>query len=703
MIKKIKVLLIVIFILSCNSKKQYLKLPSIFSDHMVLQQKTDVVFWGKSNPNDKIVVIGSWGDSNHVKSDNFGNWELKLSTPSAGGPYEVEVNSSEKTIKYQDVLIGEVWLASGQSNMVWKLNQCDGCIKDQKEEIENANYNHIRFFNNPMDLSGTVVKFQKWRAVTPESAGEMEDAFSIESFSATGYFFARELYNELSVPIGIISSSWGGTRVEAWTSRNKLSQITSVKLPLISQKSLSIKDPEVLKKYYKDYNDSVANQNDKLFGFKTFDLPKISNESSIEENWNKLILNDNEYSKFDYDDSSWTNWVNNYSPPGYSELSGRFENIFDPRDFLLTNGTLWLRTEINIDDISSDYKLIFEKGVDDTDQTYFNGKLIGNTFSWSKERNYLIDKSLLKKGKNILAIRLTDLDGPGGFNGRILLKNDYFQNEIPIETFKFKHHAFLLDGRLIVHNLTNQELTEKSEYLKRNIIRGFATETHNEYSILFDRILSNIIPYTLKGTIWYQGESNVINYDEYQTLFSAMIEDWREAWGYDFPFYYVQIAPFTEEGNLGVREAQRKTLETTKKTGMAVLMDIGEKDNIHPHNKQDVGKRLALLALDKDYDFNFISSGPMYKNHYVDGKFIYVDFNSKGSGLKFINGKNGFEISGKDNKFYPAIAEIVDNKIRIYSNQVKTPENVRYGWKNWTIGTLFNMEGLPASSFNSIN
>ena len=703
MIKKIKVLLIVILILSCDSKKQNLKLPSIFSDHMVLQQKTDVIFWGKSNPNDKIVITGSWVDSNHVKSDNYGNWELRLSTPSAGGPYELEVSSSENTIKYQDVLIGEVWLASGQSNMVWKLNQCEGCIKDQKEEIENANYNQIRFFNNPMDLSGTVIKSQKWRAVTPESAGEMEDAFSIESFSATGYFFARELYNELSVPIGIISSSWGGTRVEAWTSRNKLSQITSVKLPSISQKSLSIMDPDLLKKYYRDYNDSVANLNDKLFGFKTFDLPKISNESSIEENWDKLNLNDKEYSEFDYDDSSWTNWTNNYSPPGYSELSGRFENIYDPKDFLLTNGTLWLRTEIEINDISSDYKLIFEKGADDTDQTYFNGKLIGNTFSWSKERNYLIEKSLLKKGKNILAVRLTDLDGPGGFNGKILLKNDFYQNEIPVESFKFKHHAFLLDGKLIVHNLTNGELIEKSEYLKKNIIRAFATETHNEYSILFDRILSNIIPYTLKGTIWYQGESNVINYDEYQTLFSAMIEDWREAWGYDFPFYYVQIAPFIEEGNLGIREAQRKTLQTTKNTGMAVLMDIGEKDNIHPHNKQDVGKRLALLALDKDYDFNFISSGPMYKNHYVDGKFIYVDFNSIGSGLKFINGKNGFEISGKDNKFYPAIAEIVDNKIRIYSNLVNTPVNVRYGWRNWTIGTLFNMEGLPASSFNSIN
>lgn len=696
---------LLLFLLSCNSKNEegQLVLPSVFSDHMVLQQKTDVVFWGRSRPNEKIIISGSWGESNSIIADDIGEWELKLPTPSAGGPFEVDVSSSYEMIKYEDVLIGEVWLASGQSNMVWKLNQCEGCIDNQEEEIANANYNEIRFFNNPMDLSRTVVKSQKWRPVTSEYAGEMEDAFSIESFSAAGYFFARELYNELSVPIGIIGSSWGGTRVEAWTSRNKLSEITSVKLPLISQKHLSIKDYEELQEYYKKYNDSVAEVNYKLFGFQSFDLPRITIEATIEENWEKLNLNDQGYSKFNYDDSSWNNWKNNYYAPGYDELKGRFENIFDPKDFLLTNGTIWFRTEIELNDISSDYELIFEKGADDTDQTYFNGVLIGNTFSWSKERRYFINKSLLKKGKNILAIRISDLDGPGGFNGRILLKNDKSKNEILMKNFKYKHQAFLLDGKLLVHNLNDEELIEKSEYFKENIIRGFAVETPNEYSILFDRILSNVIPYTIKGTIWYQGEANVINYDEYQTLFSALIDDWRDSWGYEFPFYYVQIAPFTEEGNVGVREAQRKTLETTENTGMVVLMDIGERDDIHPHNKQDVGKRLALLALDKDYGFNFVSSGPLYKNHEVKGNFLYVDFDSKGSGLKFMDGKNGFEIAGMDNRFFPATAEIVDNKIKIYSNNVKKPKNVRYGWKNWTVGTLFNNEGLPASSFSSID
>ena len=180
-----------------------------------------------------------------------------------------------------------------------------------------------------------------------------------------------------------------------------------------------------------------------------------------------------------------------------------------------------------------------------------------------------------------------------------------------------------------------------------------------------------------------------------------MIDNWRETWGYDFPFYYAQIAPFPAEGTLGVREAQRKTLESTENTGMAVLMDIWEEDDIHPHNKQDVGKRLALLALDKQYGFNYVSSGPKYKSHQPKGRYLYVDFDSVGSGLDFIGGENGFEIAGEDKKFYPATAKIVSNKIRLYSEDVRRPTNVRYGWKNWTVGTLFNKEGLPASSFSS--
>ena len=698
--KVISITILIFLIISCNNKI-CLSLPPVFSDHMVLQRETEVSFWGKSHPNEKIQIKGSWGKSSLTRADKSGNWELKLVTPTAGGPYEVVVNDSKNSIVYKDVLVGEVWLASGQSNMQWKLYQCKDCINSQEEEIANANYEEIRFFNIPMDLSRTIINSQKWKTVNSKAASEMEDAFSTENYSAVAYFFARNLYSELNIPLGIIGSYWGGTRVEAWTSRAKLNEITSVKLPIDEIKKVTSMDRQELEIFYKNYNDSVAKINKKLFGFETYDLPKITQESSIEENWQLLSLNDENFSKIDFDDSKWQSWVKKYDVAGYNNLSSRFENIYDPKDFLLNNGVLWLRTKVNIEDISSDYQLIYEEGADDTDQTYFNGKLIGNTFSWSKERNYTIKKSILQKGENILAIRLSDLDGPGGFNGKIYIRNSLKKIEIPIESFKYKHHAFLLDGRLIVHNLDNQALLEKSNFFKENIVRGFATGTPNEYSILFDRILSNVIPYTIRGTIWYQGEANTVNYNEYQTLFSAMIEDWRGTWGYDFPFYYAQLAPFPAEGTLGVREAQRKTLKTTKNTGMAVLMDIGEEDDIHPHNKQDVGKRLALLALDKQYGFNLVSSGPEYKGHQPKGRYLYVNFDSVGSGLDFVGGENGFEIAGKDHVFYPATPKIINNRIRLYSKDVKRPINVRYGWKNWTVGTLFNKEGLPASSFSS--
>ena len=696
---------IVFLFFSCNSRVENLSLPSVFSDHMVLQRETEVSFWGKSNPNEKIEIKGSWGKSSSVIANNDGKWVLKLATPSAGGPYEVLVNDSKNSIIYKDVLIGEVWLASGQSNMQWKLNQCKDCIDNQDEEIANANYEEIRFFNNPMDLSMEVVKNQSWRKVKSEYAREREGINSKESFSATGYFFARELYKKLNVPIGIIGSSWGGTRVEAWTSPKKLKQIYSENLELLSGIDLSYKEYE---NEIKRYNDSVSKINRDLLGFKIFDIPEWSGDSihwkKIKNGWSKMDLNDLSYSKGDFDDSSWPTWIANRPDP-YDDLrKGSFETVFDYEKKLLSDGVIWFRTSVNIDDNDEDYTLVFKDGIDDSDQTFFNGNLIGNTFSYNKERNYLVSKEIINKGINSIAIRITDLRGIGGFNGPVLLKNSSGIINIPYNSFRFKHHAFVNAlSSFMVHNLNLNELLNISDSLENKILIAKDVNSPNAYSRLYRNILSNVVPYTIKGTIWYQGESNVSNYNEYQTLFSAMIDDWRETWGYDFPFYYVQIAPFPEQGNIGVREAQRKTLESTKNTGMAVLMDIGEEDDIHPHNKQDVGKRLALLALDKQYGFNYVSSGPKYKSHQANSRYLYVDFDSVGSGLDFIGGENGFEIAGKDNNFYPATAKIINNRIRLYSKNVKRPINVRYGWKNWTVGTLFNKEGLPASSFSSIN
>ena len=703
MFLRTNLILIVFLFFSCITRVENLALPSVFSDYMVLQRETEVSFWGKSSPNEKIEIRGSWGKSSSVKADTSGKWELNLATPSAGGPYEVVVNDSKNSIVYKDVLIGEVWLASGQSNMQWKLNQCKDCIDNQDEEIANANYQDIRFFNNPMDLSRQVVKNQSWRKVKSEYAKEREGINSKESFSATGYFFARELHKKLKVPIGIIGSSWGGTRVEAWTSPQKLKQIYSENLELLSGIDLSYKEYE---NEIKKYNDSIAMVNGDRLGYKIIDIPDWSQDSieweKIKNGWQNLNLDDINYSTKDFDDSDWPIWVANQPDPYDIERRGSFETVFDFEKKLLSDGVIWFRTDVLIDDIDEDYILVFKDGIDDADQTYFNGTLVGNTFIHNKERNYIVPKDIINKGSNSIAIRITDLGGIGGFNGPVLLKNSSEKISIPYNSFRFKHHAFINAlSSFMVHNLNLNELLNVSDSLEKMILISKDVNSPNAYSRLYRNILSNIILYTIKGTIWYQGESNVSNYNEYQTLFSAMIDDWRETWGYDFPFYYAQIAPFPEPGTLGVREAQRKALESTENTGMAVLMYIGEEDDIHPHNKQDVGKRLALLALDKQYGFNYVSSGPEYKSHQAKGRYLYVDFDSVGSGLDFIGGENGFEIAGNNNVFYPAAAKIVNNRIRLYSKDVKRPINVRYGWKNWTVGTLFNKEGLPASSFSS--
>ena len=684
---------------SIDKKESELILASIFSDSLVLQQMYDTALWGKSKPNEIITVKGSWGKEASTQSNEKGDWELKLSTPKAGGPYTITIQTSNNSILLKDVMIGEVWLSSGQSNMEWKMNQCVNCIDNQDEEISKVNNNEIRMFTVPMDLSGELIKKSKWLVANPKNA---------EEFSATAYYFARKLNKELKIPIGIVNTSWGGTRVEAWTSNRKLMSI-----PATNDKIPKYDDYDLFEKELIRLNDSIKLVVQNKFGFKTVEIPKWTEDETLwksyKKEWSSLDVGDKEFKKVDFDDSNWSQWESKYTDYGNInyQSEGRFESAFEESNKLLSDGVIWFRTKIIIDDISEDYQLVVEKGIDDTDQTYFNGELIGNTFSWSRKRSYNIPKELLKKGENILAIRITDRIGGGGFNSHVIIKNSKIKKQLVFSEFKFKHHAFIINASsVIIHNLSHEELIKKSSYLLDNIPMQYRINDPNGYSALFKKMLTPVMPYTIKGTIWYQGESNVDNNYEYQELFTGMIEDWRENWGYDFSFYYVQIAPFKYgvfQESQKLREAQRKTLKTTSKTGMVVLMDIGEEEDIHPHNKQDVGKRLALLALEKDYEYDIISSGPLYKSHEIFKNYIDIDFENKGSGLQSNGILKDFEIAEDNMVYQKAKAEIIDNKVRVSSSMIKYPKHVRYGWKNWTVGTLFNKEGLPASSFNSID
>ena len=682
-----------------------LELSSVFSDHMVLQQKTKVVFWGKSKPNDSITVTGSWRKNNSALADNDGNWEVKLLTPSAGGPYEVEIKSSQQSIKYRDVLIGEVWLASGQSNMGMTLNPSDDYIENQEDEISDALYNDIRFFSVLEDLTGESLEKQKWVITNPENA---------KKFSAAAYFFSRELHQKLKIPIGIISSSWGGTNVKSWISNKTLKKLKSTKH--IVPKNI---DEDLLKIERLNYNDSIAELNKKQLKIETYNLPKpyfLWNEKIVwnidlwrkfKDDWIDLDLNDIDYKKLDFDDSDW-----NYIPKSInfyeSKISdGMFNYVFQSDRSSLSSGVIWLRAKIFIKDINDDYTLNIEGGIDHIDQTFFNEKLIGNTFSIDGERNYKIPQSILRSGENLVAMRIINLSGDGGPKSPIIIKNKDTTFTIDFSNTKIKHHAFITNGSsVLAHNYSFKDLTTNYKEIEESIHRGYVINSPNGNSICFEKMLKPLIPFTVKGIIWYQGEANVSEHEEYYEQFSGMIADWRNHWGYDFPFYYAQIAPYIytkNEPSYELRDVQRLALKTTYNTGMAILMDIGKENNIHPPNKQDVGKRLSLLALKRDYGFDLVDSGPLYSKHNLKNDTIEVMFDYVGSGLTSKGELVGFEIAGEGDQFFPAKAEIFDNKIYVFSEKVKKPKNVRYGWRNYFDATLFNIEGLPASSFNSLN
>lgn len=296
------------------------------------------------------------------------------------------------------------------------------------------------------------------------------------------------------------------------------------------------------------------------------------------------------------------------------------------------------------------------------------------------------------------------MGGEGGFKGNIFLESDNDKQRLDMGVWRFKHTAFQMNTYFQTHTLSWEELKNKSTLLEKKLKKTHAVNNPNAYGVLFDNMIAPLIPYGIKGVLWYQGESNVPNANEYQELFTAMMRDWRKRWERELPFYFVQIAPFqygAEATSQQLREAQRKSLEL-ENTGMAITMDIGEKNDIHPANKQDVGARLARLALVKTYNFTgLVPTGPLFKSKTLNPNSIDLSFDFVGTGLMGKNDLKGFEIAGSNGKFFPAMARINGNRVSVQSPLVDNPQRVRYGWKNYFNATLFNKEGLPASSFDT--
>ena len=655
--------------------KDQIEMPAIFSDNMVLQQKTMAPVWGKAVEGTNVKVTGSWGENAQAITDNDGKWMTKIKTPGAGGPYELKIEIGNSTIVYKNVLIGEVWLCSGQSNMEMPMEGWppQSPILGGPEAIKEADYPNLRLFT-VMRAYSTEPQFEcagKWSECSPKTAA---------TFSATAFYFGRKLSKELNIPIGLIHSSWGGTRVEAWISGKELKKFDKYK--------------ETFEKM-KNSSKEIAALNAWLTNHPVIDVTGKDEDTK----WKDLDFGDRECSAITYNDSDWHEMT----------LPKLWEGT-EVGDF---DGVVWFRKKIEIPDAWMNKNLVLELGaIDDMDISFVNGTKVGSyetTGFYATDRVYNIPANLVNTKSLTIAVRVVDNQGGGGIWGdpaKMKIHPKDSNEMISLAgSWKYLPVADYYAGKFYVFGLSNEFYNRP----KVEIAIGA-----NTLSALYNGMISPLVPYSIKGAIWYQGEANVGNPEEYKTLFPLMIKNWRTDWNEkDFPFYFVQIAPYnygTDSKSERLREAQLQSLSVPN-TGMAVTMDIGNPDNIHPGDKQDVGERLARWALAKDYGKNVVVSGPLYKSMKViqgtpygeDGKIILSFDYADGLVVKPRDGKNNFQIAGNDKVFFDADVKVQGNTLVVSSPNVKQPAAVRYCWDNIEKGTLFNKEGLPSPSFRTDN
>ena len=669
-------LLIVLFLIGCqNESSTKLNLNNLFNDHMVLQQDTLVSFWGQATKGVKVNLHCSWGVQATTVADETGNWVVQLNTPKADNKsHTVTVKSKKNTIKIQDVLLGEVWLASGQSNMEMPMKgfryaKIHELVEGAEEEIANANYPEIRMFTVKR-----IIAFESqentegnWAVCSPETLGE---------FSAVAYYFGKKLHQELNIPIGLIHSSWGGSPAESWV---RLDFIEKIKGFENTSKRLEIaNDPNT------PYNKWVA----KHTSVKWDSLIEVDNFKWVDETHFEFLSSD-------YNDDAWQD-----------ATVASIGEAFEKDDF---NGIGWIRQQLNIESLPQG-DLVFDLGeTDDLYTIFINGEMIGRKEYWGVASNrYTFSSGVLKKGQNTIAIRFIDVWGEGGLNVD-RNRGIYIKDKKIIalnEDWKLNRVCYLSGGDFYKLESNDEEIALASPERMPH--------QSNSPTTLNNGMIAPLVPYTIKGFIWYQGESNEQRAEEYKTLFPAVIDSWRAQWKNEaLPFYYVQIAPFAGYGlrtdaaermtSAELRESQMLTL-TKSNVGMAITTDVGDEKLIHPPKKKEVGDRLALWALNKDYGYtDLVHSGPIYKSVRFNMGRALVSFEHAGSGLYCPdNTIKHFEIAGTDGKYYPAKARIVGKEVMVWSNKVPQPKGVRLGWKNYFEINLFNKEGLPASSFRSM-
>ena len=682
--------------MSCgNDKKSQFELPSLFSDGMVLQRDTLVTFLGKYIPNQKINISCSWGFDTTTFSDSSGKWKTKLKTNFVNGPQIISLSTLNEFYKINDVLLGEVWIASGQSNMEHTFNYCCNSTDGSDDEINSARYSDIRMFNVKKTLS-----------VTPlyDTQGEWVSAVgeNIIDFSAVGYFFAKKLHKDLNSPIGIIHASWGASDLQSWTNKNVLTKFDGYRQKFETIKRDSLKYEKAKHWYEKFENIQSGSGAWDLFlssnilpdtlGYFEFFVPK----------WKKLdVLGKSDIVLSSQKSKYW------------KELDEEY--IIKP---LLNNpnfsGATLFKNKFTVNSISSgEYFIAIGPGSDAPFKLweydiYINGEKQVSSLIDLKDREYQFIKNLqsykinpdiLKIGENSITVRILGHVSLGDIKIKTSNSNDIsFLNNWKVkllaeETSQINNYSYPYTS---FYNYENNEV-----YFSDIPEKYFFNK--NMPSILYNSMLHPLLTYTVKGMVWYQGENNVNNPAEYKNIFNEMVKDLRTSFGGPIPFYFAQLANyFNYGGKLSLFRQMQLDLLNIKNTGMVVTLDIGENYDIHPSNKHDVGNRFALLALSRTYGLKTIDSGPIPNELDFDGKYANLYFSNTGAGLKMTNeSKSWFEIAGEDKIYFESDVNVYKNFLQLSSNYVQNPKFVRYAWSDTAKATLFNIDGLPASPFSS--
>jgi sialate O-acetylesterase len=643
-------------------------LAPLIKDNMVLQRESNVPLWGYGSPGTSVVIRASWGDSAASLVEPAGRWMVKLRTRHAGGPYSLTVRHDDTSMTIANVLVGDVWLCSGQSNMEMPLMGWPPAdtIAGSAAEISNATNPNLRLCTVRKAFSAVPESTcnASWAECTPTS---------VPTFSATAFFFGKNLQQSLGIPIGLIHSSWGGTPVEAWTSARSLAGV-----PEFASTLEGIEKCE----------DGVRALAQWLHRYPAVDMQGGAEETK----WRDLSCNDSVCATRVYNDSVWATM----RLPGYWEYAGL--GNFD--------GVVWFRKTVAIPSAWIGKNLVLELGaIDDMDVTYVNGVKVGSYEAggfWNTKRVYPVPGSVNDSTLVQIAVRVIDTQGGGGIGGgdaSRVLRNELTGETVPLDgDWKYLPVGELSGNMLYVFGEQGNQFATRP-----TMPIDFSASTA---TTLYNGMISPLVPYAIKGAIWYQGESNVGQPRLYQTLFPLLIKDWRTSFNVgDFPFYYVQIAPFdygTASHSEYLREAQTAAL-SVKNTGMAVTLDIGNARNIHPANKKDVGGRLALWALAKTYGKNMACTGPLYKSCKIRKGRVELSFSNteKGLLLKTNGGASGFQIAGEDRMFKDAVVKVVKKTLVVSNPDIPRPVAVRYAFSNTPEATLFNSAGLPAPSFRT--